>query len=377
MLNTKKKILLVGNRPLTFKVFFEDLVNSIDHNIDIEILTNKKFLNKKNQIKSIKYYHLPFERNINLYLDIYCLIKLIVFIYKNKYDLIVSITPKSGLLSSIASLVSPVKTKVHIFTGQVWSNKNFFYKNFLKFFDKIICFCSNYLICDGKSQRKYLYKNNITKKKIDVLGAGSICGVDTKKFYIIKNKQEIRKKLKFKYSDKILIYVGRINYEKGIDLLLKSIDNILKNKIQIKLLLVGDDEINVKKLINYKYNKIKKFVKIIPFTNDVNKFLQISDIFVFPSYREGFGVSVIEALSCGLPVIVSDTYGLKDSFIHNFNGIKFKTGSQKGLENSILSIVEDYSLRKKLSRNARFFIKKNFEKKKVIKLYKEYLNRIV
>ena len=59
--------------------------------------------------------------------------------------------------------------------------KNKVFKNFLILFDKLICLFSDSLLCDSKSQRDYLYQNKLTKKKIDVIGNGSICGVDLKK----------------------------------------------------------------------------------------------------------------------------------------------------------------------------------------------------
>ena len=106
MSNFKQKILFVGNLPVTFKVFFEDLINLLNKNFQIDILTNKEFLNNKNQIKKVRYNHIPIQRNISFVKDFFCLIKMILFMKANKYDLIISVTPKSGLLSSIASFLT-------------------------------------------------------------------------------------------------------------------------------------------------------------------------------------------------------------------------------------------------------------------------------
>lgn len=377
MSNFKQKILFVGNLPVTFKVFFEDLINLLNKNFQIDILTNKEFLNNKNQIKKVRYNHIPIQRNISFVKDFFCLIKMILFMKANKYDLIISVTPKSGLLSSIASFLTYNNNKIHIFTGQVWSNKNKVFKNFLILFDKLICLFSHSLLCDSKSQRDYLYQNKLTKKKIDVIGNGSICGVDLKKFNNVKNKDKIRKKLNLSKNDLILIYVGRINFDKGIHVLLKSFKAISKKYNNLTLLIVGEDEININKLINLNYLGIKKKIKIFPFSNKVDQYLKASNLFIFPSYREGFGVSVIEALACGLPVIVSDTYGLKDSFNNNVNGLKFKTGSYKSLSSNLVKLIENKKLRKKFSINARKFVETKFEKNKVINSYKKYLLSLV
>ena len=205
------------------------------------------------------------------------------------------------------------------------------------------------------------------------MGRGSICGVDTKIFSKNLNKQKLKKKLKINHNNLIFIYVGRLHPDKGIDLLLNTINNIAKKNNKFQLLLVGDDEINIKKLIKKRYNSISAIIRIEPFTNHINKFLQASDVFIFPSYREGFGVSVVEALSCGLPVVVSDIYGLKDSFEHNVNGIRFKSGNQQSLENSISLLLKDKKLRNKLSSKSRQFVLKNFEQTKIINEYKNYI----
>ena len=228
------------------------------------------------------------------------------------------------------------------------------------------------------NHREIIYiKIKLKKKKIDVIGNGSICGVDLKKFHNVKNKNKIRKKLNLSKNDLILIYVGRINLDKGIHVLLKSFKAISKKYNNLTLLIVGEDEININKLINLNYLEIKKKIKIFPFSNKVDQYLKASNLFIFPSYREGFGVSVIEALACGLPVIVSDTYGLKDSFNDNVNGLKFKTGSYKSLSSNLVKLIENKKLRKKFSINARKFVETKFEKNKVINLYKKYLLSLV
>lgn len=119
----KKKILFIANTPFTLKIFLEDLIVSISAKMHVDIITNLKLNNKNNKIKNINYIHVPIERDINFFIDFYCFIKIFFLICKNKYDTVFSITPKSGLLNALASFLSGVKNRIHIFTGQVWFNK--------------------------------------------------------------------------------------------------------------------------------------------------------------------------------------------------------------------------------------------------------------
>lgn len=373
----KKKILFIANTPFTLKIFLEDLIVSISAKMHVDIITNLKLNNKNNKIKNINYIHVPIERDINFFIDFYCFIKIFFLICKNKYDTVFSITPKSGLLNALASFLSGVKNRIHIFTGQVWFNKKKFMKFFLKSLDKIICILCTDILCDGRSQKKFIIKNNITNKKIVVFNKGSVCGVDLKKFFKSRNKNKDKINNGFGKNDIIITFVGRFNKDKGILLLLDSFKSIILNENaiskKIKLILVGKDEMNLKEIIKCDYRCIYKNIKIYEFSQNIVNFLRISDIFVLPSYREGFGVSVIEALACSVPVLVSNTYGLKDSYLNNVNGLNFKSGNKNDLSKKLLLLIKNKKLRYELSNKSRNFIKKNFDNKKILKSFANFL----
>ena len=77
-----------------------------------------------------------------------------------------------------------------------------------------------------------------------------------------------------------------------------------------------------------------------------------SDIFVLPSYREGFGSTVIEAAACGVPSVVSDIYGLENSIVPNITGLVFCTGSVNDLAAKLLILIDDKPFRMRLGEQA-------------------------
>ena len=87
---------------------------------------------------------------------------------------------------------------------------------------------------------------------------------------------------------------------------------------------------NIKKIVNHHF--YSKKIKILNYKKKIEPFLQTSDIFCLPSEREGFGLSVIEASACELPVVCSDIYGLRDTLVHNVTGYKFKLGKKLKLD---------------------------------------------
>ena len=136
-------------------------------------------------------------------------------------------------------------------------------------------------------------------------------GENGKTFYKKNFSSKIRKKERLKYkiddSATVLLYLGRINMDKGIKELIDSYS--LLNRQDCFLFLVGPIEIDIKKLTIKK--DLSRRIIYLPFTNKPQEILQLCDVFCFPSHREGFGYSIIEASALEKPVICSDIYGLK------------------------------------------------------------------
>ena len=138
------------------------------------------------------------------------------------------------------------------------------------------------------------------------------------------------------------------------------------------LIFVGDDEINFKKYINtLNYNKNNN-IRFFPYSNNPETFIGMSDIICLPSYREGFGSVIIEAAASGVPSIVSDIYGLKDSIIEYETGLKFPKGNIEDLSNAMLEMYTNTSLRKKFSKNARIRSVNLFNQKKLISAFEDF-----
>jgi len=168
----------------------------------------------------------------------------------------------------------------------------------------------------------------------------------------------LRKKLLIKEDDFVLAYCGRFTSFKGFDKVIKAF-NSLTNQYKlpdIKLIIIGGEDpihstgLNEKDHATYKQNE--SIIKI-DFTSDVNLYLSIADVFVFPSAKEGMPVCIMEALSMGVPVITTNSRGCNDLVIHNFNGllIEDKPGIAD-LRQAILKLYRNRNLLKSLSDNA-------------------------
>ena len=115
----------------------------------------------------------------------------------------------------------------------------------------------------------------------------------------------------------------------------------------------------------YEWSENNKNVIYCGFTNEVEKYLAASDVYVLPSYREGFGSAVIEAESMGVPVIISDIPGPTDAMKRDCTGLVVSKGSAKELAKAMYTLYRDSNLRKEYGNNAYDFAVTNFEQKKL------------
>ena len=268
-MNTKKKIAIISTVPLMIFFFLKNHIKHLSKEYEVTIITNTKekkylsFLPKNVKVKNIS-----FSRNIKVINDIVCLFRLIILFLYHRFHIVYSISPKTGLLSMVASKLTGVPIRINNFTGQQWVIYSGIKKNVIKAADKVTARLATINLIDSKSQRKFLIDKNIVgKSNSKVINQGSICGVDLNRFKPNKkNKIAIREELEISNKNLVFIYLGRVNKNKGIEQIAKAILKLLKSSYKITFLIVGpvedDTVINIKKM----FFNFQKSLKIIPFT---------------------------------------------------------------------------------------------------------------
>ena len=360
-----KKIAIIVNTPSIARVFLYHHISELTKKYKVTLITNTFNQNLNildNLPKNIEIKPLRIERKIHLLKDLNALISLYKIFIDEKFDTIHSISPKAGLLSHIAGYFANIEIRIHTFTGQIWANKKGIFRKLFKLIDKLIVLLSNNILIDSHSQKKFLIKENIVKKENSyVLASGSLSGVDLDRFYPSKEvKKDIRKKLNININDIILLYVGRLNKDKGIIELLLSFKELRQKYKFLNLVIVGEDEINIDKKLKEILNNNQERIFLNKFSKYPEYFMMASDILILPSFREGFGSVVIEAGACQIPSIVSKIYGLNDSIIENETGLFFTPGNVKDLIIKIEKLLINKQLRKKMGKNSLIRSKKIF-----------------
>jgi len=161
---------------------------------------------------------------------------------------------------------------------------------------------------------------------------------------------------------KYILFAGRIDRQKGLFDLVECAEYICKERADISFIIAGKGR-DLKKLKD-KTKKAGLQDRFI-FLGQVNKntlldLYQKTSIFILPSYHEGLPGALLEAMSCGLPIIATDVRGNKDLINNRENGIIIPTRSPKKMAEAINILIEDENLRKKLGKNARKTIEQKY-----------------
>jgi glycosyltransferase involved in cell wall biosynthesis len=293
--------------------------------------------------------HLPvnIDNEINPLKDISTLIEIIVHFKKVKPDIVNLGTPKMGLLGMIAARILRVEKRIYTCRGLRFETETGIKRKILMLMEKWTVGMAHQVIYVSPSLLKAAHKYGVTQtKKTIVIGCGSSNGVNISNFDRIKidTLKHIELRQKYKLKDLITIgFVGRITQHKGAFELVDAFEKVYENHPKTRLILMG----HIKCDIDFE-NRFKTHPGIIyiPFQDEVPLYMSLFDIFVLPSWREGFPNVPIQAAAMNIPVIVSDSTGCVDSVDNNINGRIFPTKNVGVLEKMILTYIEDSELRK-------------------------------
>lgn len=177
-------------------------------------------------------------------------------------------------------------------------------------------------------------------------------GIDLERFQNL-SREEARNKLQIKADDKIIIFVGSLRPVKGVKYLIKAMKIVRQKEPNARLILIGNGEEKqdlVKLTGDLNLGNLITFVGQIP-NEKVPEYMAASNVFVLPSLSEGFPLVSLEAMACGLPIVVSRVCGLPEIVEDGKNGFLVESGNPEQIAEKVLLLLEDDELRERMSRN--------------------------
>ncbi|WP_293932249.1 glycosyltransferase family 4 protein [Sphingobacterium sp. UBA6645] len=317
-------------------------------------------------------------RTINPIADLKAIVKLYAYIKKNKIDNIVGHTPKGGMVAMIAGYLAGLKNRVYFRHGIVYETSSGIKRLLLKYIDKLSGMLAKQVVCVSNDVKRISEMDSLNSpKKNVVLGMGTCNGIDVNsKFnperYCSEDVDSLRRKLGIEEGDFVVGYVGRLVRDKGINELIAAW-KMLKQIKDKKLLLVGP--IEERDPISEESKRLifsDPSIICTGFVLDSAIYFKLMDIFILPTYREGFPTVSLEASSMRLPVLTTKATGCRESIIEHKTGM-FIENSSESIASHIMLYFRDLEMRLEHGENGRKFVIENFDQ---IKLWNEIIHKL-
>ena len=191
-------------------------------------------------------------------------------------------------------------------------------------------------------------------------------GINLSNFTGIERDYDFRRQYAMD-NEKIILYVGRLVYEKGVQHLIAAMPKILSNYHDAKLIIAGRggmmDELRAE-ASNLGLNDKIYFTGYLN-SKQVQKMYKCADVAVFPSTYEPFGIVALEAMLAGVPTVVSDVGGLDEIVTHGVDGMKSYAGNANSIADSVTALLYDHQLATNVSKKAKQKVKDQFNWEKI------------
>nr|WP_185144128.1 glycosyltransferase family 4 protein [Empedobacter falsenii] len=374
------KLIRITTIPLSLKVLLKgqhQFISSKGIKV-IGVSSSGRDLDEVAETEGIEVYPIEMSRQITIIQDMKSLWNTYRFLKKQKPSIVHTHTPKAGIVGMLGAKLAGVPIRLHTVAGLPLMEATGVKRKILDVVEKLTYANATKVYPNSKGLYDFIVSNKYTtKNKLKVIGNGSSNGIDTSFFskttISIDQQNQLKQKLQIAANDFVFVFVGRLVGDKGINELVEAFSKL--QTPNAKLLLVGPLETALDPLKEETLKEIETNKNIISvgFQKDVRPYFAISNVLVFPSYREGFPNVVMQAGAMELPSIVSDINGSNEIIIEGENGMIIPVKSSEAVLKAMQLLLENKVYYNQLKENARPMIQSRYEQQVVWNaLLKEY-----
>lgn len=294
--------------------------------------------------------------------------RLVEIFRSGKFDIVQFSTPNASLYASLAAASTRVPLRIYAQWGIRYVGFTGLKRVVFKTIEKLVCRLATHIEPDSFGNLKFATSERLyPESKGHVVWNGSASGVDLERFDVAK-KSEWREIVRLKHiiPDRAFVvgFVGRLSRDKGGNELLQAAQYFLSKIQESRLLLVGSVEEKGIAADLLAWARSHPRVIFTGQTPDVPQYISAMDIFVLPSYREGFGSVVIEAEAMGVPVIVTDIPGPLDAMVPNKTGLVIPPRDWSSLADVVVKLSDQPHTRFQYGESGIEYARNNFERNK-------------
>lgn len=351
-----KKILITATVQSHIAQFHKPLINMLkSKGYEVHIAAKNNLIEKNGlQIENAdKIYNIPFSRSPKSMDNIKAYKELKKIISENEYEIIHCNTPMGGVITRLAALKARKNGTLVFYTAHGFH----FFKgasmiNWLFYFpvEWMLSFFTDCLICINDEDFKRAKKHFQAKKTEYIPGVG--VNPDRYKPVNDEEKSELRRQFGYDDDEFIIICTGELNKNKNQAFLIDAFAEVIKNNKNVKLLLAGNGpkkeelENQVKKL------NLEKQIDFLGYTTILEQYIELSDLVVSVSIREGLPLNIIEGMLCKRPIVASKNRGHLDLIINGENGYLVNNFDISELKEKIEVMINDSEKYKKMTESS-------------------------
>ena len=269
-----------------------------------------------------------------------------------------------GRLSARFAKVPVIVSTIH--NMDHWKkSKNPFHKLASRF-DGITAFYADKIVTVSNAVGDYIREwQKVPPEKIITI----YNGIDVERFDLQNDGCHINHELNLALNKTTVTFIGRLDVQKGCEFLLKAASETLKEQEDVQFLIVGEGRLKEELLSLTAKLGIDKELIFVGFREDIQNILACTDIFVMPSLWEGFGLSLVEAMAAGKPVIATNVGPLPELINHEETGFIVPARDHMALAAAVLTLAKNEELRKKMGKRAREKVKEKFDSLRMAQNY--------
>lgn len=361
----RKKICFVVTVPITIKSFLLGFANYLTDNAEYDVTF---ICNDDDDLKNMcndNLHFVPVAMKRGVGFDGAKVVKRMIHIFKEQqFDIVQYSTPNASLYASIAASLAKVPCRLYCQWGIRYMGFSGISRIIFKVIEKLICTLSSVIEVESNSLMSYALKEGLYHdEKASVIWNGSACGVNLNKFDSSRRnklRNQIRTQLGISEKDIVFGYAGRITRDKGINELVEAFVGA-KGNDNAMLLLIGDyDNAGTMKPDIIDAIEKESNIRHIGWADHVEQYYAAMDVFCSLSYREGFGLVVIEAGAMGTPSIVSNVPGQVDTIVDGKTGLLAVVKDVNSIRHAMETFISNPSLSLEMGRYAREYIEDNY-----------------
>jgi glycosyltransferase involved in cell wall biosynthesis len=316
------------------------------------------------------FHAVPMERAIAPWADLCSLFQIARLLIRLRPAMINTGTPKAGLLVMVAAALVGIRARIYTIHGLRLETFTGLKRRVFMFIERVVCTLATDVLCVSHSLRARVGELGLCpRRKSAVAAGGSVNGIDVERFTRSRWAEEgraLRTVHGIAADAPVIGFVGRFVRDKGMRELAQVWSFIRDRHPTAHLLMVGDlDQGDPPDAEDYRRLRADERVHWTGFLAEVYHCYAAMDLLLFPSYREGLSVTLLEAAAMEVPAVASDIPGCCDAVESGQTGVLVPVHDVEGFRAAISRYLTDPALRRRHGQAARVFLIQRFSRPQV------------